>query len=286
MGMNFGGVIINFFKFFIFLWLSVNFFKMAAITCANSRRAADWVHLSMLCVVWEKGHCNDLYDHWVTWWEGIAVEGSPNSKACLLYCALTRMFLSNAPSSFATGIVLQRFAIIGQRRHTRGGQSLLMWRQWFCFFRMFGIVFLPAQSGRCCHGDSGSSWLRSCRPSERRQMENRHWTANPSLLISASHRKAQDLQKNKQKTKNPRHTHTQNTKHTSPCTHTDTNPGILRLHQTSPRFLLFIPPPVPFSSAPTPPFLHQHSHLPSHPADTHSGSSETRLCCVGPGRKW
>lgn len=208
MGMNFGGVIINFFKFFIFLWLSVNFFKMAAITCANSRRAADWVHLSMLCVVWEKGHCNDLYDHWVTWWEGVAVEGSPNSKACLLYCALTRMFLSNAPSSFATGIVLQRFAIIGQRRHTRGGQSLLMWRQWFCFFRMFGIVFLPAQSGRCCHGDSGSSWLRSCRPSERRQMENRHWTANPSLLISASHRKAQDLQKNKQKTKNPRHTHT------------------------------------------------------------------------------
>lgn len=107
------------------------------------------------------------------------------------------MFLSNAPSSFATGIVLQRFAIIGRRRHTRGGQSLLMWRQWFCFFRMFGIVFLPAQSGRCCHGDSGSSWLRSCRPSERRRMENRHWTANPSLLISASHRKAQDLQKNK-----------------------------------------------------------------------------------------
>lgn len=116
------------------------------------------------------------------------------------------MFLSNAPSSFATGIVLQRFAIIGQRRHTRGGQSLLMWRQWFCFFRMFGIVFLPAQSGRCCHGDSGSSWLRSCRPSERRRMENRHWTANPSLLISASHRKAQELQKT-----NPRYT--SDTKH-------------------------------------------------------------------------
>lgn len=189
------------------------------------------------------------------------------------------MFLSNAPSSFATGIVLQRFAIIGRRRHTRGGQSLLMWRQWFCFFRMFGIVFLPAQSGRCCHGDSGSSWLRSCRPSERRQMENRHWTANPSLLISASHRKAQELQKT-----NPRYT--SDTKHTSPFTQTDMNTGRLSFHQTSPSLLLFTPPPVPFSSAPTPPFLHQHIHLPSHPADTYSGSSETRLCCVGPYRNW
>ena len=126
------------------------------------------------------------------------------------------MFLSNAPSSFATGIVLQRFGIIGRRRHTRGGQSLLMWRQWFCFFRMFGIVFLPAQSGRCCHGDSGSSWLRSCRPSERRQMENRHWTANPSLLISASHRKAQELQK-----QTPDTQQTQSTPHHS-CTQTRT----------------------------------------------------------------
>lgn len=191
------------------------------------------------------------------------------------------MFLSNAPSSFATGIVLQRFAIIGRRRHTRGGLSLLMWRQWFCFFRMFGIVFLPAQSGRCCHGDSGSSWLRSCRPSERRRMENRHWTANPSLLISASHRKAQELQKNKQTPDTQ-----PDTKHTSPSTHTDTNTGRLLFHQTSPRLLLFTPPPVPFSYAPTPPFLHQHIHLPSHPADTYSGSSETRLCCVGPKRNW
>lgn len=190
------------------------------------------------------------------------------------------MFLSNAPSSFATGIVSQRFAIIGRRRHTRGGQSLLMWRQWFCFFRMFGIVFLPAQSGRCCHGDSGSSWLRSCRPSERRRMENRHWTANPSLLISASHRKAQELQKKQtpdthQTQSTPHHSRRQTRTQADYCS-----------HQTSPRLLLFTPPPVPFSSAPTPPFLHQHIHLPSHPADTYSGSSETRLCCVGPDRNW
>ena len=92
----------------------------------------------------------------------------------LSLCVLTRMFLSNAPSSFATGIALQRFAITGRRRVTRGGQSPHMWRQWFCFSRMCGIVFLPAQSGRGIRGDSGSSWPRSCRPSERRRMENRH----------------------------------------------------------------------------------------------------------------
>lgn len=140
------------------------------------------------------------------------------------------MFLSNAPSSFATGIVLQRFAITGRRRHTRGGQSLLMWRQWFCFFRMFGIVFLPAQSGRCCHGDSGSSWLRSCRPSERRRMENRHWTANPSLLISASHRKAQELQKTK-----PRYT--PDTEYTALFAHTDTTQP--NYCSTDPHLVLF-----------------------------------------------
>lgn len=159
------------------------------------------------------------------------------------------MFLSNAPSSFATGIVLQRFAIIGRRRHTRGGQSLLMWRQWFCFFRMFGIAFLPAQSGRCCHGDSGSSWLRSCRPSERRQMENRHWTANPSLLISASHRKAQELQKT-----NPRYTPDTSTCHYT-CTQTRTQADYC---STKPHlgFFCFTPPPVPFSSVQIPSFLH------------------------------
>lgn len=170
------------------------------------------------------------------------------------------MFLSNAPSSFATGIVLQRFAIIGQRRHTRGGQSLLMWRQWFCFFRMFGIVFLPAQSGRCCHGDSGSSWLRSCRPSERRQMENRHWTANPSLLISASHRKAQELQKKKTKKQTPDTHQTQSIPH-DPHKQTATQPDYCC---TKPHLAVFclLLHLSPFSSAPTPPFLHEHIHLP------------------------
>lgn len=71
MGMNFGGCD------FYLMWMSVNFLKMAAVTCDNSWRAADWVHLSMLCVVWEKGHCNDVYNYSVTSWEGVAVEGSP-----------------------------------------------------------------------------------------------------------------------------------------------------------------------------------------------------------------
>lgn len=131
----------------------------------------------ILCVVWEKGHCNDVCCHSVTLGVGVAlckIRRLALARLAFFFFVLTRMFLSNAPSSFATGIVLQRFAIIGRRRHTRGGQSLHMWRQWFCFFRMFGIVFLPAQSGRGCRGDSGSSWLRSCRPSERRRMENRH----------------------------------------------------------------------------------------------------------------
>lgn len=189
------------------------------------------------------------------------------------------MFLSNAPSSFATGIVLQRFAIIGRRRHTRGGQSLLMWRQWFCFFRMFGIVFLPAQSGRCCHGDYGSSWLRSCRPSERRRMENRHWTANPSLLISASHRKAQELQKSQ----SPDTHQTQSTPHHS----RRQTPTQADYFPTKPHlgfFCLHLHLSLLLSSNSS--FLHQHIHLPSHPADTYSGSSENRLCCVGPDRTW
>lgn len=176
------------------------------------------------------------------------------SKACLLFCALTRMFLSNAPSSFATGIVLQRFAIIDQRRHTRGGQSLLMWRQWFCFFRMFGIVFLPAQSGRCCHGDSGSSWLRSCRPSERRRMENRHWTANPSFLISNSHRKAQELQKTNSR-------HTSDTAYLNIHAKTDTTQSD---YFTNPHLgvfcLLLHLLPSPFSSA-HPPSLTSSRHI-------------------------
>lgn len=50
---------------------------MAAVTSDKSWRAADWVHLSVLCVVREEGHCNDVYDHSVTSWEGVAVEGSP-----------------------------------------------------------------------------------------------------------------------------------------------------------------------------------------------------------------
>lgn len=83
---------------------------------------------------------------------------------------------------------------------------------------------------------------------------------------------------------NPRYT--SDTKHTSLFTQTDTNTGRLLFHHPSPRRLLFTPPPVPFFSAPTPPFLHQHIHLPSHPADTYSGSSETRLCCEGPDRNW
>lgn len=69
-------------------------------------------------------------------------------------------------------------------------------------------------------------------------------------------------------------------------TQTQTQEGRLSLHQTSHRLLPFTPPPVPFSSVPIPPFLHQHTHLPSQPADTHSGSSETRLCCVGPNCNW
>lgn len=59
---------------------------------------------------------------------------------------------------------------------------------------------------------------------------------------------------------NPRHT--SDTKHTSLFTQTDTNTARLLLHQASPRCLLFTPPPVPFSFAPTPPFLHEHIHLP------------------------
>lgn len=247
------------------MWLSVNFLKMAAVTWDNSWRAAEWVH----CVLCGRRATVMKCTSFSELMGGSSCRRLALSKACLLYFALTRMFLSNAPSSFATGIVLQRFAITGRRRLTRGGQSLLMWRQWFCFFRMFGIVFLPAQSGRCCHGDSGSSWLRSCRPSERRRMENRHWTANPSLLISTSHRKAQELQK-----QTPDTHQTQSTPHLSRRqTHADyfpTKPHLgvfcLLLHLS-----LFL-----CSNS-----SHQHIHLPSHPADTYSGSSETRLCCVG-----
>lgn len=168
-------------------------------------------------------------------------------------------FFSNAPSSFATGIVLQRFAIIDQRRLTRGGQSLLMWRQWFCFFRMFGIVFLPAQSGRCCHGDSGSSWLRSCWPSERRQMENRHWTANPSLLISNSHRKAQEIQKQTPDIHQTHHTSVFMQTHTTQADYCSTNPhlGIFCL-------LLHLFPSSLFQSLPSsahPPSLTSSRHI-------------------------
>ncbi len=77
-------------------------------------------------------------------------------------------------SSFATGIVLQRYAITALRRLTKGGQSPHMWRQWFYFSRMFGIVFLPAQSGRACPVDSRSSWQRKSWLNGRRLMENRH----------------------------------------------------------------------------------------------------------------
>lgn len=78
-------------------------------------------------------------------------------------------------SSFATGIVLQRFAITALRRLTKGGQFPHMWRQWFYFSRMFGIVFLPAQSGKDCPADSRSSWQRNSWLNGRRLMENRHW---------------------------------------------------------------------------------------------------------------
>lgn len=78
-------------------------------------------------------------------------------------------------SSFATGIVLQRFAITALRRLTKGGQFPHMWRQWFYFSRMFGIVFLPAQSGKDCPVDSRSSWQRNSWLNGRRLMENRHW---------------------------------------------------------------------------------------------------------------
>lgn len=50
---------------------------MAAVTCDNSWRAADGVHLSMLRVVWDRGQCNDVYNHSVTSWEGVVVEGLP-----------------------------------------------------------------------------------------------------------------------------------------------------------------------------------------------------------------
>lgn len=64
-GVEFWGIIIIFCYCLLLL-----FSKMAAVTCDNRWRAADWVHLSVLSVVWEPGQCNDFCDHSVTGWEG------------------------------------------------------------------------------------------------------------------------------------------------------------------------------------------------------------------------
>lgn len=93
---------------------------------------------------------------------------------CVNLCDVSQNVSFQRASSFATGIVLQRYAITALRRLTKGGQSPHMWRQWFYFSRMFGIVFLPAQSGRACPADSRSSWQRNSWPNGRRLMENRH----------------------------------------------------------------------------------------------------------------
>lgn len=102
--------------------------------------------------------------------------GSFGGSVCVNLCDVSQNVSFQRASSFATGIVLQRYAITALRRLTKGGQSPHMWRQWFYFSRMFGIVFLPAQSGRASPADSRSSWQRNSWPNGRRLMENRHWT--------------------------------------------------------------------------------------------------------------
>lgn len=97
----------------------------------------------------------------------------------------------------------------------------------------------------------------------------------PLFSFPTSHRKAQETKQNKQTCYTPDtptiHLHRHEHRHT------------VSFHLGS---LCFLLQPVPFSSKPTPPFLHQHSHLPSHPADTYSGSSDSRSCGLGPDRNW
>lgn len=127
--------------------------------------------------------------------------GSFGGSACVCVnlCDVSQNVSFQRASSFATGIVLQRYAITALRRLTKGGQSPHMWRQWFYFSRMFGIVFLPAQSGRACPADSRSSWQRNSWPNGRRLMENRHWTLIPLFsfpLLTGTGIDKQNTQKN------------------------------------------------------------------------------------------
>lgn len=138
-------------------------------------------------------------------------------------------------SSFATGIVLQRYAITALRRLTKGGQSPHMWRQWFYFSRMFGIVFLPAQSGRACPVDSRSSWQRNSWLNGRRLMENRHWTLIPLFsfpLLTGTGIDKQNTQKTQKETDKYHRHHTEPTftiPSSHPCLIPDPPPHFLLL---------------------------------------------------------
>lgn len=138
-------------------------------------------------------------------------------------------------SSFATGIVLQRYAITALRRLTKGGQSPHMWRQWFYFSRMFGIVFLPAQSGRGCPVDSRSSWQRNSWLNGRRLMENRHWTLIPLFsfpLLTGTGIDKQNTQKTQKETDKYHRHHTDPTftiPSSHPCLIPDPPPHFLLL---------------------------------------------------------
>lgn len=127
---------------------------------------------------------------------------------------VSQNFSFQRASSFATGIVLQRYAITALRRLTKGGQSPHMWRQWFYFSRMFGIVFLPAQSGRACPVDSRSSWQRKSWLNGRRLMENRHWTLIPLFsfpLLTGTGIDKQNTQKTQKETDKYHRHHTEPT---------------------------------------------------------------------------